>query len=303
MSDAIELREVTKRFGAHTAVNALSLEVPEGIIYGFLGPNGAGKTTTLRMLTGILAPDAGEVRLFDGRKPETVRNRTGYLPEEKGLYKDMRVADVVAYFGELKGLSHREALARAKDRLAAAGLGEWIASKCNALSKGMGQKVQVIATLLHDPELVVLDEPFSGLDPVNAEMVLELIKRYKHEGRTVIFSTHVVEHAEQICDAVVIIDRGRRRVAGPLSEVKAAAERTVILDYAGDAGNLAALPGVIAAADSGQHAELTLAADADSQALLTTLAARVTIRRFDTREASLKQIFLNVVEEDQREAA
>ncbi|MGH8271679.1 MAG: ABC transporter ATP-binding protein, partial [Gammaproteobacteria bacterium] len=229
--------------------------------------------------------------------------RIGYLPEEKGLYKDMRVADVVAYFGELKGLSHREALARAKDRLRTAGLGDWISAKCNALSKGMSQKAQVIATLLHDPELVVLDEPFSGLDPVNSEMVLELIKRYKREGRTVIFSTHVVEHAEQICDSVVIIDRGRRKIAGPLAEVKAAAKRTVVLDYEGNPGDFTALPGVVTADDSGQHAELTLDADADSQALLATIAGRVTIRRFDTREASLKQIFLNVVEEDAREAA
>lgn len=304
MSYAIEIQEVTKRFGSHTAVDTLSLAVSSGTIYGFLGPNGAGKTTTLRMVTGILTPDAGEIRLFGEYAPKAMRERTGYLPEEKGLYKDMRVADVVAYFGELKGLSHREALARSRERLDAAGLGEWLTAKCNALSKGMSQKAQVIATLLHDPELVVLDEPFSGLDPVNSEMVLELIKRYKREGRTVVLSTHVVEHAEQICDSVVIIDRGQRKIAGTLAEVKAAAERTVILDYTGDAGDLAALPGVLAADDSGQHAELTLAAEADSQALLTRLAGRVSIRRFDTREASLKQIFLNVVEEeDSREAA
>ncbi|MGH8274497.1 MAG: ABC transporter ATP-binding protein [Gammaproteobacteria bacterium] len=304
MTQAIDIQGVTKRFGHHVAVDALSLEVPEGVIYGFLGPNGAGKTTTLRMITGILDPDDGAITVLDGLKPATVRHRIGYLPEEKGLYKDMRVADVVAYFGELKGLSHREALARTKDRLRAAGLGDWIGAKCNALSKGMSQKAQVIATLLHDPDLVVLDEPFSGLDPVNSEMVLELIKRYKREGRTVIFSTHVVEHAEQICDSVIIIDRGRRKIAGTLAQVKAAAERTVVLDYEGDPGNLAALPGVAAADDSGQHAELTLTTEADSQALLTTLAGRVAIRRFDTREASLKQIFLNAVEEeDSREAA
>ncbi|MGH8399810.1 MAG: ABC transporter ATP-binding protein, partial [Gammaproteobacteria bacterium] len=173
---------------------------------------------------------------------------------------------------------------------------------CNTLSKGMGQKAQVIATLLHDPELVVLDEPFSGLDPVNAEMVLDLIKQYKREGRTVIFSTHVVEHAEQICDAVIIIDRGKRKLAGSLSEVKASAERTVILDYEGNPGALDKLPGVLSADDAGQHAELRLAADADTQALLQTLIGRVRIRRFDTREASLKQIFLNAVE-DARVAA
>lgn len=303
MNQAIDIRGVTKRFGTHVAVDNLSLEVPQGVIYGFLGPNGAGKTTTLRMLTGILDPSAGSLRVLEGLKPSQVRDRIGYLPEEKGLYKDMRVADVVAYFGELKGLSHREALSRATKRLTDAGLGDWVRSKCNELSKGMGQKAQVIATLLHDPELVVLDEPFSGLDPVNSEMVLELIKRYKREGHTVIFSTHVVEHAEQICDSVIIIDKGRRRIAGTMAEVKASAERIVQLDYEGDAGDLATLPGVVAADDSGQHADLTLGEGADSQQLLELLAGRVRIRRFDTREASLKQVFLNVVEEDDREAA
>lgn len=301
--NAIELQAISKRFGAHTAVDDLFLEVPRGVIYGFLGPNGAGKTTTLRMLTGILDPDAGRVRVLEDLKPQEARERIGYLPEEKGLYKDMRVAEVVAYFGRLKGLSKKEALARAEHRLKAAGLGSWSKTKCNALSKGMGQKAQVIATVLHEPELIVFDEPFSGLDPVNAEMVLELIKQFKREGRTVIFSTHVVEHAEQICDAVVIIDRGQKRVAGSMAEVKAAAERTVLLDYEGDAGDLAGLPGVSTAEDSGQHAELSLTDDADAQALLQALAQRVHIRRFDTREASLKQIFLNAVEEDDREAA
>ncbi len=296
MTSAINIHEATKRFGSHTAVDGFSLAVASGTIYGFLGHNGAGKTTTLRMITGILAPDAGSVTVLDGLKPEDARARVGYLPEEKGLYKDMRVTDVVTYFGQLKGLSRQEAQSRAQTRLAAAGLGDWMSTKCNALSKGMAQKVQVIATLLHDPELVVLDEPFSGLDPVNSEMVLELIKRYKREGRTVIFSTHVVEHAEQICDSVVIIDRGKRKVEGTLAAVKAAAERTVVLDYEGDVGALATYPGVVAADDAGQHAELKLAPDADTQALLEALVARVRIRRFDTREASLKQVFLQAVE-------
>ena len=269
VSNAIRLEGVTKRFGSHTAVDRLSLDVPGGTIYGFLGPNGAGKTTTLRMVTGILTP----------------------------------VIDMVSYFGQLKGLKRSEARQRAEARLRAGGLGDWISSKCNELSKGMGQKVQVIATLLHDPDLVVLDEPFSGLDPVNAELVLDLIKRYKREGRSVIFSTHVVEHAEQICDSVVIIDHGQRKVAGTLSEVKATAERTVLLDYEGDPGNLSELPGVVAADDSGQHAELKLSAEADAQKLLEMLVARVRIRRFDTREASLKQIFMNAVEEVRHEAA
>lgn len=296
MPNAISIEAASKHFGAHTAVNRLSLEVPGGSIYGFLGRNGAGKTTTLRMITGVLDPDEGRVSVLDGKAPKSVRGRTGYLPEENGLYKDMRVIDMVAYFGQLRGLGRREAATRAQDRLKAAGLEASLAAKCNTLSKGMAQKAQVIGALLHDPELVVLDEPFSGLDPVNSEMVLSLIRQYKREGRTVIFSTHVVEHAEQICDSIVIIDNGQRKLAGPLAEIKAQAERSVIVDYEGGAGALQELPGVVAADDSGQHAELTLARGADTQVLLKCLVERVRIRRFDTREASLKQIFLDVVE-------
>lgn len=298
MAAAISIRDASKYFGSYAAVNRLSLEVPAGSIYGFLGRNGAGKTTTLRMITGILEPDAGSVSVLDGRAPKTVRRRTGYLPEENGLYKDMRVLDMVAYFGQLRGLERREARRRAEQRLTAAGLGTRLGTKCNTLSKGMAQKAQVIGTLLHDPELVVLDEPFSGLDPVNSEMVLATIRQFKRDGHTVIFSTHVVEHAEQICDAVIIIDHGQRKLAGPLAEIKAQAERSVMVDYEGDAGEWRALPGVIAADDAGQHAELSLTPDADTQALLQALVGRVRIRRFDTREASLKQIFLNAVERE-----
>ncbi len=295
MTAAISIDDASKYFGTHAAVDRLSLEVPTGSIYGFLGRNGAGKTTTLRMITGILDPDSGSVSVLGGCAPKTVRTRTGYLPEENGLYKDMRVLDMVAYFGQLRGLDRREAQARARTRLAAAGLGERMESKCNTLSKGMAQKAQVIATLLHDPELVVLDEPFSGLDPVNSEMVLDIIRQFKRQGRTVIFSTHVVEHAEQICDAAIIIDRGRRKLAGPLAEIRAQSERSVIVDYEGDAGELGTLPGVIGVDDAGQHAELRLAPGADTQVLLRTLVERVQIRRFDTREASLKQVFLDAV--------
>lgn len=296
MGNAIAIHEATKHFGSHTAVDHLTLNVAEGSTCGFLGPNGAGKTTTLRIIAGILEPDSGHVAVLDSKAPTSARARIGYLPEENGLYKDMRLLDMASYFGRLRGLTRRDALARARARLEGAGLGARLNAKCNTLSKGMRQKAQVIATLLHDPELVVLDEPFSGLDPVNAEMVLELIKQYKREGRTVIFSTHVVEHAEQICDAVVIIDRGKRKVAGTMSEVKVSAERTVILDYEGSPDALKDLPGVRAADDSGQHAELRLAADADAQEILKVLIGRVRVRRFDTREASLKQIFLKAVE-------
>jgi ABC-2 type transport system ATP-binding protein len=297
MSNAISIEAASKHFGAHTAVDKLSLNVPAGSIYGFLGRNGAGKTTTLRMITGILDPDGGNISVLDGKAPRDVRGRTGYLPEENGLYKDMQVLDMVTYFGQLRGLDRREARARGRTRLAAAGLEASINAKCNTLSKGMAQKVQVIAAVLHDPELVVLDEPFSGLDPVNSEMVLGLIRQFKREGRTVIFSTHVVEHAEQICDSVVIIDHGLRKVDGPLAEVKARAERSVIVDYEGDAGAFASLPGVVAADDAGQHAELRLAPGADTQVILKALVERVRIRRFDTREATLKQIFLATVED------
>ena len=295
MDLALRLSRVTKRFGTKTAVDALDLAVPAGCIYGFLGQNGAGKTTTIRMIMSILLPDEGELEVLGEPDAAAVKDRLGYLPEEKGLYKKMRVAEIVAYFGTLKGLDARTARKRAVDLLTRYGLGASIGQRCDQLSKGMGQKVQVLATLIHEPELVILDEPFSGLDPINQELLRDVILDIKRSGRTVIFSTHVMEHAEQLCDYVVLVHQGRKLLDGTLASVRKSGELAIHLDYEGDASFIASLPGVARVDDKGQSAEIVMTPDADPQALLQAMAARLSIRRFDMREPSLHDVFVRTV--------
>jgi ABC-2 type transport system ATP-binding protein len=301
MTDAIVLDRVRKSFGDFVAVNDVSLRIPRGSIYGFLGPNGAGKTTTIRMMMSIFYPDSGTINILGQPNSEHIKDRIGYLPEEKGLYKNMKAIDLVAYFGRLKGMTNAAARTRGRELLREFGLGEWIEAKCKALSKGMGQKVQLLATLMHDPELVILDEPFSGLDPVNTEVVRELILRMKRDNKTVIFSTHVMEHAEQMCDHVVLINKGRVLLDGATSHVRASGGKTVQLDYDGDGAALQRLAGIDRVNDSGKHAEFVLAKGTDPDDLLKQLVGKVKIRRFDTREASLHEIFVRAVNSDTSE--
>ncbi|MBU1288627.1 MAG: ATP-binding cassette domain-containing protein [Alphaproteobacteria bacterium] len=207
---------VTKRFGAFTAVNDLSLEVPEGAIIGFLGPNGAGKSTSLRMALGVMQPDSGAVSLF-GKPPEIATlKRVGFLPEERGLYKKMTTRATIEHFARLKGLSARDARARAIELLDMSGLGEFKATRISKLSKGMAQKVQILSTLAHRPDFLILDEPFSGLDPVNQQILEDLIRAEHDRGATILFSTHVMEHAERLCDRIVMMARGRKVFDGTL---------------------------------------------------------------------------------------
>jgi ABC-2 type transport system ATP-binding protein len=297
ITDAIVLDRVRKSFGDFVAVNDISLRVPKGSIYGFLGPNGAGKTTTIRMMMSIFYPDSGSISIL-GQNAEHIKDRVGYLPEEKGLYKNMKALDHVAYFGRLKGMSNSEARRRGKELLVKFGLGEWVEAKCKALSKGMGQKVQLLATLMHDPELIILDEPFSGLDPVNTEVVRNMILDMKRENKTVIFSTHVMEHAEQMCDHVVLINKGRVLVDGSVSQVRSGGGSTIQLDYEGDGTAFKHFKGVTRVNDSGQHAEFVLEKGTSPDDLLKQIVGRVKVRRFDTREASLHEIFVRSVGSD-----
>ena len=292
---AVALQDISKRFGNVVAVDRLSLCVPRGAVYGILGPNGAGKTTTIRMLVGILRPDAGSMRVLDCDDPTKIKARLGYLPEEKGLYKKMRVLDLVAYFGRLKGMARTTAYSDGRRLLDEFGLAEWQDQKCESLSKGMSQKVQIVATLIHAPELIVLDEPFSGLDPVNVELVRNIVLAQRRRNRTVLLSTHVMEQAEQICDGLILINHGRALLDGSLSDIRRSAQRTISIDYDGDGAWLRDLPGIVRLNDAGRHAELSLPADVDSQAILASLVNRLTIRRFDTREASLHEIFVRTV--------
>ena len=295
MKYALSLSAVSKSFGAVRAVDGISLDVRTGSIYGFLGPNGAGKTTTIRMIMSILYPDAGTVTVLGNANPEAVKDRLGYLPEEKGLYKKMRTGEIVAYFGKLKGMDGRTATKAAARLLAQWDLGDYVNKTCETLSKGMAQKVQILATLIHEPDLVILDEPFSGLDPINVEIVRELILKLKRDGKTVIFSTHVMEQAEQICDYVVLIDKGKAVLNGSLTEIKSRGDQGIIIDYDGDGTVFRQLQGVRRINDAGKQAELILAEGTDTQAILSALVGKLTIRRFDTREPSLHEIFVRTV--------
>lgn len=297
MQHALVLDSLTKRFGDFTAVKSFSMQVEKGSIHGFLGPNGSGKTTTMRMIMSILYPDEGSLEVLGHGNSEEVKDRLGYLPEEKGLYKKMKVGEIVAYFGTLKGLSRPEAKKRSAALLEKYGLGDWIGEKCEAMSKGMGQKVQLLSTLVHDPELVILDEPFSGLDPINMELMRDTILDMKREGRTVLFSTHVMAQAEELCDSITLIYKGDRILDGKLRDIKAAGGESIRLEYEGDGSFLPGLPGIDRVNDSGKSAELILEKGADTQAILRALVDKIEVHRFDTSETSLHEIYVRTVGE------
>jgi len=297
---AVDIRNVAKRYEQHVAVRDLSLQVPVGSVYGLLGPNGAGKTTTIRMILDIIAPDSGTITVLDQpHRTPGILSRIGYLPEERGLYKKMQVKRVLLFLAELKGVSGKEATRRIDEWLERMSLAtpekNWGDAKIDELSRGMQQKVQFIATLVHDPDLVILDEPFSGLDPVNTEVVRDLMLDLKRQNKTVIFSTHVMEQAEQICDHVVLINKGHILLDGPVSKVRSSGGQTVQLDYEGNGAFLKTLTGVTRVNDSGQHCEFVLASGTDADDLLKQIVGRVKVRRFDTREASLHEIFVRAV--------
>ncbi len=297
----VEIANITKRFAGHVAVTDLSLTVPQGAVYGQHGPNGAGKTTSIRMLMDITIPDEGTVRLFgDERGGRHHSVRIGYLPEERGLYRKMKVRDVLVFLAETKGVPRARAAAKADEWLARLGLAEWRLRQVEELSKGMQQKVQFIGTMLHQPELLVLDEPFSGLDPINQQALKDIIVQLSRTGTTIIFSTHQMEVAEKICDHVCIIARGRKVLDGPLAEVKRAHGGTHVAVAFEDAADGAAAMRVIgdlveAADDSGMSAELELRDGADPQQLLERLMQlRLRLRRFERIEPSLHRIFIDL---------
>ena len=304
-SPVITVDRVTKRYAGHTAVRSLSLEVPGGVIFGLLGPNGAGKTTTIRMLLNIITPDEGRVVLF-GREGtgRELSSRIGYLPEERGLYPKMKVLEQLAFLAEAKGISRWEARKRAKAWLERLGLADWAERKVSDLSKGMQQKVQFAGALQHDPELVILDEPFSGLDPVNSQVMKDVVVEVARSGRTVLFSTHIMEHAEKMCDRIAIIARGEKVVDGPLSQVRREFGKShVALAFSSGAPAAHAILGdrtlVAHADDYGASAEIQLAEGASPDQLLRALVgAGVGLSRFEVVEPSLQSIFIAKVGAD-----
>ena len=295
---AIDIRQVSKRFGTFTAVDDLTLTVPAGCVQGFLGPNGAGKTTTLRMVMNIFAPDTGSIHVLGERMSEPLKKRIGYLPEERGLYRKMRVLEMLVFFAALKGLPEREGRRRGEDWLQRFGLGAWGRRFVRDLSKGMQQKVGFIATVLHDPELVVLDEPFSGLDPVNLEFVRDVILDLKRRGRTVVFSTHQMDEAEKLCDRIFMILAGRKVLDGSLDEVRTGRDSVALLEYRGDGGFLQRDPDVLRVNDYGHYSEISLRPGAEPSALLRRLAERLQVQRFELRQPTLHEIFVRTVRDD-----
>jgi ABC-2 type transport system ATP-binding protein len=299
MTLAIEISGVRKAFGDFVAVDDLSVAVPRGCVYGLLGPNGAGKTTTLRMLMDILAPDAGEIRI-DGR-PRTRADlaRIGYLPEERGLYPKMTLTDQLVFLGELHGLSRRDATARVGPWLERVGLADRAGRRVEELSKGMQQKVQLVGTVLHDPEILVLDEPFSGLDPINQAFFKELLADYRRQGRTIVLSTHVLEHAEKLCERICLLARGRAVLEGDLAELKRRRGGHVYrLRARGALAELASLPGVLEAQTDDGGARLVLADDAVPSDLLRLLATRYAVEEFRCEEPDLETLFVQAVADE-----
>lgn len=296
MTDAVTLVDVTKRFGDFVAVDGLSLVVPSGQIVGFLGPNGAGKTTTLRMILSIFYPDAGQVRVLGRERPSQVKDRIGYLPEERGLYRKMSVEQTLRYFGRLKGLRGAALEAAITSNLQRVGLAGWRRRPVEALSKGMQQKIQFVATVLHGPELVILDEPFSGLDPLNMEVLKELTFDLKRRGATVIFSTHQMELAERMCDRIVLLSRGRKLIEGSLAEVRAGfASRMVTFEGEGALDSLAKLPGVAALSVTAHRAVLELADGVQPERVLEQAMGVARLTRYEVHQPNLHEIFVKLV--------
>lgn len=300
----LELDAVTKRFGSFTAVRDLTMSVPKGSIVGFLGPNGAGKSTSLRMALGVLSPDKGKVSLF-GAQPniESLRH-VGFLPEERGLYKKMTARATISYFARLKGMSAGESRKRADELLERMGLGDFARSRVSKLSKGMSQKVQILSSLAHQPDFLILDEPFSGLDPVNQQGLEDMIIEEHKRGATILFSTHVMEHAERLCDSIVMMARGRKVFDGTLDEAFGALGRAVLIGVSVGFDLDAALKpkGFQINERSGDIWRVKLPAGVDAQdALRAAIDASAPITSFRPEEARLRDVFVSLVSEAEAE--
>jgi ABC-2 type transport system ATP-binding protein len=295
----ITVDRVTKRFSGHTAVKQLSFEVPQGAVFGLLGPNGAGKTTTIRMIMDIIRPDEGRVTRVGGAGTgRDLSARIGFLPEERGLYPKMQVLGQLAFLAEIKGLSRRDAVRRGGEWLERLGLGEWAEKKVEDLSKGMQQKVQFIGTLMHDPDLVILDEPFSGLDPVNTNAMKDVVVDFARRGKTVVFSTHIMEQAERMCDRILIIARGVAVVDGRLADIKAEyGKSNLALEFTSNKEQAVAILQdrklFRSVDDYGATAEGEMAPGVDGDTVLRALVnAGVGLSRFEVVEPSLQKIFI-----------
>ena len=292
---ALEVKNISKTYASLRAVDDLSFDVHYGEIFGLLGPNGAGKTTTIRMILDIIKPDRGEISILDGSMTEKKKDQIGYLPEERGLYEDMKLLDVLVYLGQLKGLSQSEAARRAKNRLQELDLWDARDRKISALSRGMGQKAQFVAATLHDPRLIIIDEPFSGLDPVNTRIIKDLIFSMRDRGAAVIMSTHQMNQVEEMCQRILLIDHGQRVLYGSLAEIRRQfAPNAVAVELSGE---LPMLPGVEQVHQGNGSYRMVLAEGLLPEQLLKELVEtpQISVKRFEQVETSLDEIFVRVV--------
>jgi len=311
----VALNQVTRHFGSFCAVDNLSFSVGKGEIFGFLGPNGAGKTTTLRMILDIIRPSSGTLTILGSSSAIAVRHKIGYLPEERGLYRKMRAARTIAYFGRLRGLDVEKAKERAMSLLKEFGLEEFSRTKNESLSKGMAQKIQLLATLVHEPDLLILDEPFSGLDPINQQLLENIIRRLRDQGRTIIFSTHVMEHAERLCDRFLILGKGQKRFEGTLSQARGLFAPKLRLRTRDDVSALVNVPGVLSIIKIDTHYhnddqerseisyELELECDADFQLVLhKAIEAGIKLTQFEQVNMSLHDLFVSLAGDENKES-
>jgi ABC-2 type transport system ATP-binding protein len=293
--DIVRLDKISKSYEGKVAVKDLSLSIEGGGMFGLLGPNGAGKTSSIRMMIGITMPDTGTVELFGQPFNRKALHRVGYLPEERGLYKKMKVLDQLVFFGQLRGLDAATATKRAKDWAEKLSIAESLDKKTEELSKGMQQKIQFISTLLHDPELIIMDEPFSGLDPVNATLLEDTLLEQKRAGKAILFSTHRMDQVEKLCDTICLIDHGQAVLEGKMREIKSRYPRNrVVMEFEGDPGFLESAH-IEESRNYSGHAEIKLKHGADTQALLAEALRSVRVYKFEVMEPSLEEIFIQTV--------
>jgi ABC-2 type transport system ATP-binding protein len=295
-TSVVNLSHVTKHFDTVKAVDGISFTIKHGTIYGLLGPNGAGKTTAIRMMMRIIYPDSGSIEIFGKPLKDVPKDRIGYLPEERGVYRKMKVIDLLTFFGEIKSMKPRAARRAGWEWLARLELAETGTKKVEELSKGMQQKVQFIATVMHAPDLIILDEPFSGLDPVNANILKDIILEFHRKGHTIVFSTHMMEQVEKLCLEICLINKGRKVLEGPLADVKKSyGHNAVTIRFEGDGAFLAGMPQVASANDYGSELFLRLKDGADPDEILQEAVGRVRVQKFEVSEPSIHDIFVEQV--------
>ncbi len=297
MENILQVKNVIKSFGDYKASNDISFNVEKGKIFGLLGPNGAGKTTMIRMLTNIYVPDSGSITLFGNPVGHSQQNNIGYLPEERGLYKKMKVLDQLVYFGQLKGMSKKAALDSARNWLVKLDAADYAFKKVQDLSKGMSQKVQFVATLLHNPDFLILDEPFSGFDPINADLFKDIVLELRQKGATIILSTHIMHQVEQLCDDICLINKGKLLISGNVREIKKSfGKNTVNIEFEGNRDFLNSMKNIEVINSTNSSAEFKLLDSSKSpNSILSEIMKNVEVYKFEIDEPSLNEIFIDVV--------